>query len=180
MFVLYYMSFSKDNLLILQDIKKDQLLGVENNKIFIDERYLVFYRTKYSVREIIKTLNESFKDCVNKYQEETNEDNKLKIKTIIENALKSYDILSDNYSYREDRKELINTTKDNINKLIKDMDNNCDLEEDTSDSDTLSTDRELNESKEEISTLNYVITLFLDGLIKLSDYMSSTYNFFFD
>ena len=45
------MSFSKENLIILKNLNPNELLGLEDTKLFIDERYLLFYRTKYSVRE---------------------------------------------------------------------------------------------------------------------------------
>ena len=182
------MSFSKDNLIILKDIKPNELLALEDNKIFIDNRYLLLYRTKYSVREIISVIDSNFKDYIELYKNTEEEEEKNKIKCLIDNALNGYDIMSDNYSYREDRKELIKTTKDNIDLLIQNVENEIETDyhqsnqnDDNQENNQDNKENNSNKNKEsEPSTLNYIMTQIINSLLSITDYMSETYNFFFN
>ena len=183
------MSFSKDNLIILKDIKPNEFLALEDNKIFIDNRYLLLYRTKYSVREIISVIDSNFKDCIELYKNTEEEEEKNKIKCLINKALNGYDVMSDNYSYREDRKELIKTTKDNINLLIQKVedeiktDNHQSNQTDDNQENNNQDNKENNSNKNkesEPSTLNYIMTQIINSLLSITDYISETYNFFFN
>ena len=184
------MSFSKDNLKILKDIKPNELLALEDNKIFIDNRYLLLYRTKYSVREIISVIDSNFKDCINLYKNTEKEEEKNKIKCLINDALNGYDIMSDNYSYREDRKELIKTTKDNIDLLIQNVENEIETDyhqsnqtddnQENNNQDKKENNNRNRNKESEPSTLNYIMTQIINSLLSITDYMSETYNFFFN
>ena len=178
------MSFSKDNLIILKDIKPNELLALEDNKIFIDNRYLLLYRTKYSVRELINVIDSNFKDYIELYKNTEEEEEKNKIKCLIYNALNGYDIMSDNYSYREDRKELIKTTKDDIIILIQKVENEIETDNHQSnqtDDNQENKENNSNKNKEsEPSTLNYIMTQIINSLLSITDYISETYNFFFN
>ena len=175
------MSFSKDNLIILKNINPNELLGLEDTKLFIDERYLLFYRTKYSVREIVKILEDSFHEYIKLYQDEIDEDTKKELKLLIESAIKGYDIFSENYNYRENRRELITNTKETITLMLEDaenkqintpiiIDDNDDLERNT---------EPTNESPENTSTVNYIIVQIVNSWYTFTNYINETFNYIF-
>ena len=174
------MSFSKDNLIILKNLNPDELLGLENTKLFIDDRYLVFYRTKYSVREIVKLLEDSFYQYIKLFQEETDEDTKKELKLLIDDAIKGYDIFSKTYYYREDRRKLITNTKETITLMLKDAENkendNPSLTEENED---LERNTESSESPENISTMNYIIFQIVNGWYSFTNYINETFTYFF-
>jgi hypothetical protein len=177
------MSFSKDNLIILKNLNPDELLGLENTKLFIDDRYLVFYRTKYSVREIVKLLEDSFHEYIKLYQDEIDEDTKTELKLLINEAIKGYDIFSETYNYREDRRELITNTKETISLMLEDAENKeIDtpiINEDNNNDDLERNTEPNNESPENTSTVNYIIFQIINGWYSFTNYINETFTYFF-
>ena len=174
------MSFCKDNLIILKNLNSGELLGLENTNLFIDDRYLVFYRTKYSVREIVKLLEDSFYQYIKLYQEETDEDTKKELKLLIDDAIKGYDIFSKTYYYREDRRKLITNTKETITLMLKDAENkDVDTPVLDNENEDLERNTDNNEGPENISTVNYIIFHIVNGWYSFTNYINETFTYFF-
>lgn len=124
----------KNNLLVLQDIKKNILLAVDNNQLFIDNRYFVSWRSGYDLEEILMVIKVSFFHYINLLsfnESNTLEDINLEeIKILLSKSIEGVLELSKNTIFKEEESEKITQL---YNLLKEKLDNLLDEELDDSD-----------------------------------------------
>tara|TARA_B100000123_G_scaffold267730_1_gene241481 strand:+ start:183 stop:950 length:768 start_codon:yes stop_codon:yes gene_type:complete len=110
----------KNNLIILSQIKNDQLLYISDNKLDVDNRYLSYYRSGNSENKIVNAINNSFLTIMNNYiLNITNIENQKN--NIPQDLTMS---LEDNIEEIKNTKELLNNSLKGLNIYIKNLELN--------------------------------------------------------